>query len=315
MINLILTMLDAYNQYGDDLNFTKKDADIFIKKYNALEDINDCNERGYIVLWNNKYLTNEEFAKHLDLKYEDEKFWLVIDSFDDILTDKYKTEISYLDRDADDDREPSEYYDHQIDNYYWHTYTEETLKKIIEYCIDQGIEIENDDDNDDDDDNYELMTAENTYLKTDKNNHLDIYFKYKNGNETKLVKLIDNDEFDDLKTELNIAVGKAQDDADYSEVYDEIKEKFEKGIGTFEYKTVGDSEKIYIKLNITFKQVEEWFEENYGEYNFDEGGFGSLSYVLKEMEYFDFKKPYYDHINGSIDDDLLNEFTRDRLSF
>lgn len=311
MINLILTMLDAHDQYGNDLNFTKKDTDNFIKKYNVLDNLEqiDCNERGHIVLWKNKYLTNEQLAKHLDLKYEDEKFWLVIDSFDDILSDKYETEIAYLDIDGDIDREPSSYADHRIDTYYWSTYTEETLKKIIEYCIDQGIEIENDDDD------YELMTTENTYLKTEKNGKQDIYFKYKNGNEIKLVTLIDNDEFDELNHALNIAIDEAQDDADYSDAYDEIKENFEKGIGAFEYKTVGDSQKIYIKLNITFKQIEEWFEECYGEFNFDEGGFGSLLYVLKEMEYFDFKKPYYDHISGSIDDDLLNEFTRNRLDW
>lgn len=317
MYDLILSMIKANSEYENELNFTKSDIENFMNKYNFKNEIKESNELGWIVLWNNKYITNEEFAKLMDVEYNEDNFWLVINSFDDILSSKYETEIKVLDQD-DDWWNSSDYYENNdIDSYYWHRYTEDTLKEIIEFCVNQGIEIENEDGDD------ELMTNENTYLIPDKKGKQNIYFKYENGDEVELSSLLDEDGLDELKTALNNAICEAQDYADRDDVETKIIKEFESSIGFFkreyvkkkDYKGVEkEVEKISIRLdNLDFSNVESFLQDEYDEYDFETSNYGDLLHILKEMEYFEFDTPDYNNVYGDIDNDMLNEITVDKL--
>jgi len=320
MYDLILSMIKANEDYENELNFTKSDIVNFMKKYNFKSEIEECNEIGWIILLRNKYITNEEFAKLMDVEYKEDKFWLVIDSFDNILSDKYETEIKILNQNDDNEWwDVCNYYEvSDIESYYWSIYTEDTLKNIIKYCIDNGIEIENEDGKD------ELMTDENTYLKQDKKGINDIYFKYENGEEVNLSSLLDDDEFEELKTILNSSICEAQDDADKSEIYNDIMKEFESSIGVIKRDTIKqinykgeehDIDKIYINLDkLKLSDVESFLQDDYEEYDFESKNYGSLIHILKEMEYFEFRTPDYNNVYGSIDNDILNEYTLDRLN-
>lgn len=307
MIYLVLTMIVALEKEGGlFLNFSKNDIDRFIKNYKLLDNNPGCNERGMIILWQNKYITNEQFARFMDITYEDNKFWMVFDSFYHMLPSEYEFEVSILD--GEPDWEPSfysEYSIHDIKNYYWDDYTEKTLKEIIKFCIKKGFEIDD-----------ELMTEENTIFKDG-----DIYFKDKLLTEQ-------FDEFDDIKefvSPLAIAVGEAQDTADQDECYNKIKSSFEDGVGKFKYKSVpgknkeGENislQKVYLDLSdIDFNEISDWLKNEYDEYNFEDETYGSLYHILNEQEVFEFKKPYYDYLSGSIDKDVLNEYTQSRLEW
>ena len=305
--DLILTMIVSQKEYEGALNFTKIDIDRIIKKY-KFNDINniDCNELGWIILLENKYITNEMFAKKMDVEYIDGYFWTIIDDFSYILSEKhYETEISILNGDYDD-WQHSSWYDADI-SYNWDEYTEETLKEIMEFCFRKGIEIEQDEE-------YELMDKNNTFLKNGK-----LYFK-----DQELVELIDDDELSELKSSLNNSICEAQDSADQDAYYEAIKKEFINKIGPFERKTVKgidrktkkeiDVDKIYVRLDFDMAEVKAFLESDYSKYDFTSENYGSLVHVLREMEFFDIKEPYYPDY-GTIDKEYLNEITRDRLSW
>ena len=305
--DLILTMVVTHKEYGDALNFTKFDIDKIIKKY-KFDNINniECNELGWIVLLENKYITPEIFAKKMDVEYIDGHFWIIINDFSDILSEKhYKTEIDILNGDYDH-WQHSSWYDADV-SYNWYYYTEETLKAIMEFCFRNGIEIE-------DEEEYELMDKNNTILKNGK-----VYFKDK-----ELVDMIDDSEFSELKSALNGSLCDAQDSANQGEYYKAAKKEFINKIGPFERKNVkafdyktnkmADVEKLFVRLDFDMDEVKEFLEGDYNKYDFTSENYGSLKYVLKEMEFFDMKEPYYSNY-GDIDKEYLNEITRDRLSW
>ena len=106
----------------------------------------------------------------------------------------------------------------------------------------------------------ELMTKENTILKDG-----DIYF-----NDEKLVKFIDYDELEGLRDCLNDAICEAQEDADKGECYRKIRNAFENQIGEFKIKSKSvknykgeerNVEKLYIKFNNDFSEVEKFLKE------------------------------------------------------
>jgi len=302
IINLVLTMIDAHSDYGDVLNFTKFDIDNIIKKYN-IKDIS-CNELGWIILWENKYITDEKFCKHMNVEYINKHFYMIIDSFDDILDKEYITEIKALNWDDDWWNSGDYYYDSNV-SYHWNNYTEDTLKEIMSFCFRKKLEIEG-----------EEMNKSNTIFKNE-----DVYF-----NDQKLVDLIDDDDLDELKDVLNIAINDAQEDADRNNIYDKIKDAFEDKIGPFERKMVKvtdkktgvikNVEKIYVRLDFDMEDVKNFLKEEYNKYDFIEETYGDLIHVLKEMEFFDIKAPNYDYLgNGDIDDAYLNETTRERLNW
>ena len=305
IVNLVLSMIDEYNEYGDALNFTKSNIDKIVKKYNM--NYKQCNELGYIILLKNKYITYEQFCNYMDVEYIDGKVYLVIESFDDILSNKYEYEIEALDGDVDwGDRYYDNYWENDVKSY-WSDYTEETLKEIMAFCFKKGIEIED-----------ELMDENNTVLKNGK-----LYF-----NDQELDELIDDDELDELKSELNRAICEAQNSADRDHVYELIEKAFENKVGTFERRVKNvmkynydknikeqvDVEKIYIQLDFDLNEIETFLR--YNKYNFIDESYGNLMSILKEMEFFDFDAPDYRYNdNGWIDNNFLNEITVDRLGW
>lgn len=295
MLELILTMLAALEDYND-LNFTKTDIDNFIKKYNILDEKKDCNERGWILLWKNKYLSDNEFFKLMGIdEYKNGNYYLIFDNFDDILGSKYETEIDFLNGEVD--WNPSSWYKVDVETY-WRDYTENTLKEIAKYCIDKGLEIDD-----------ELMTEENTKIIDGK-----LFF-----NNINLKDLIDEDDLEDLRSILNDAICEAQDNAEYSEAYNKIVNNFKNKIGDFERITVEEDgkkiEKIKIKINIDMFDIENALKDWYGDFDFEQANYGDLYQILREMEYFEFDVPDYNYIYASIDDDTLNEITVNKLQW
>jgi hypothetical protein len=286
MDNLILTMIVTYEKYGDAIGFNKDDIDNIIKRFNYLKNIR-CNETGYIVLWQNKYIDDDTFANYMDIKFIDDKMCLVVNNFSDVLSKKdYETEIIILN--GEDDPWETEYYDVDIDNYF-SDYSDDTLQAIIDYCIKNDLEIED-----------EAITTENTKIVEST-----IYFKDK-----ELLDYIDEDSLDDLKNKLNWAVVEAQADADRNEAYEKIKVYFEDKVGAYEWK----DNKLIIKLDVDIEDVKYFLNEGYGEYEFEQENYGNLKSILNEMEYFDIDTPDYNYIYGTIDNDILNEYTQNRLS-
>lgn len=287
MDDLILSMIVGYGKYGDILGFNKSDIDNFINKYNYLENIN-CNERGYILLWKNKYINNEQFGKYMEIEFKDDKIYLVTDDFSDILGKDYDTEISILN--GESDSYTGNIYDNDVSNY-WNDYDEDTIKSIYDYCIKNELEIEG-----------EVITKENTKIENG-----DIFF-----NDESLSNYIDDEDgLSELKDELNFAICEAQESADIDEIYQKVKNAFIDEVG--EYKWIGD--KLYIELDKNIiDEVEEHLVDTYGEFDFDTEDFGFMLPILKDMEKFDFRTPNYDHIYGTIDNDVLNELTINRLN-
>jgi hypothetical protein len=290
MLQLLLTMITAYEKYENQLDFTKSDINNFFKKYIKSDEDLECNERGYMVLFRNKYITNEQFQKYINIRYHDNTFWLEFDSFNDILPSEYEYESSILD--GTNDWHPSDFYEVDIESY-WDYYTEKTLENMIEFCVKNELEIDN-----------ELMTKNNTKIINN-----EIYF-----NDVRLIENID--QIEELREILNNAVCEAQDIAYQDEVYDQIKKNFEESIGNFKFVTVKldnkNIEKIHVEIN-NWDDIEQFLIDSYGEYDFEDEYYGYLFSILKEMDFFKFRKPNYDYIYGDIDKETLNEYTQDRL--
>jgi len=266
-VNLVLTMIDTYNNWGDELKFNKSDIDNLIKEHEILSK-GKWNERASIILWKDGYIDNERFAKLMYLEYEDKAFWMSFDSFDDMLGKDYEFEASFLD--GDYDWNYGNFYEVDVESYFYY-YTPETLQEIINYCDKKGCEI-------DDEEETIVMSKDNTKLI---DNQIII-----NGH----IKLVDVlDELDELKTCLNSAICEAQESADQDEIYTKVDRAFVEKIGEYKRKMhkVKDKEieKIYIKFD-DFTEVESHLKDTYGDYEFIEETYGDLYGILKDMEYF-----------------------------
>lgn len=310
MEDLILTMLVAYNKYGDKLNFTKSEIDNLIRKH-ILMNINniECNEYGYIVLLENGYITKEQFAKKMNVIYENDHYWLIIDSFKDLLSNKYEDEAKILD--GDDIDLNNNYYDNDIYYYYWDDFDEETLKSIIEYCSKNNLEV----DIETDDGEYKTIELKDNLILKDGDIYIDDK-EFDNLSEYRLRKLIDEDGLEDLKNDINICICDAQYSADESEFYNKIKNSVINKIGPYENIVVGknkngyDIYKIKIRLDFDMDEVKTFLYDN--EYNFEDSSYGSLEIILREMEFFDIDPINYD-VSGWIDDEYLNELIQKEL--
>lgn len=298
IVELVMAMIVAHDNFGNELQFKKEDVDNFIKEYKIAES-NDLNEYAQILLWRKGYMSNERFAHLMDLEIDDNEFWIVKDDFEDLLSKKYETEAEILDGNAE--WQHGEFYDVDVEPYF-KDYTTETLQDIIDHCDRHGYEIE------DEDGETILMTKENTKL---------IDKKIVINGSLKLVDILD--QLDELKTCLNSAICEAQESADQGEVYNKLKRAFEKEVGEFKWKEMleGDKKvnKLLVNPNIGWSDIQNELESWDDKYSFVEAKYGSLYHVLHEMEYFNFRVPDYDHIYGSIDDDTLNEYTQNRLSW
>lgn len=298
---LICLMIEAYEKYGDVLKFNKNDIDHLAKKYNAFKNIT-CNEAGWFLLYEEGYLSRDKLASLLDIEFIDDKWYLVVDDFDDILSDETMIEILK----GENDRYDWQIYDNNISDW-WRDYTEETLTEIINYCDKNGLEVEIDD---------EIVLLSNDNLKLIKG---DIYI----NEDEKLVDYINDDSLEDLKDILNNAICESQFFANEAAAYKAVKDEVEDEIGTYEHKDTGKKDKnghiiykYYFDLNINFDEIKEWLIEGYGEFEFDDQNYGGLKYILNEMDYFsEAKAPNWDYIYGSIDDETLNEVTQDRLQW
>lgn len=295
---LLLQMLEAYDNFGNEIGFTEEELKNLISKYLDVKKLK-CNERGYILLWLNKYLSDELFAKYMGIKYEDSKFWMVVSDFSDIIEERVG-EILNGEYDWDYDFH-NEYTASDIETYYWDDYNEETLKDIIKWCVTHEIELDD-----------VLMTEDNTILK-DK----DIYF-----NNKLLRKYLKEDDLDELIIILTNSVGEAYFHSEFDYIYKKLKNEFIDKIGNYKWKTIINSrgkqeDRLYIDLsNYDFNDIEYKLKEQYGEYEFEEGSYGSLYYILKEFEYFDnFREPDYRYLSVSMNDEILNSITSDRLNF
>jgi hypothetical protein len=298
-------MLVAYEDYGDELGFTKDDIDNLIKEHKILNNI-DCNERGWIILWKNKYISNETFAKHMDLEYDavppftaKKNFWIIADDFEDLLSRKYEFEAKILD--GDYDWNYGDFYDVDVDQHF-SDYDQKTLEAIIEYCDKKGFEIENDDEE------SILMTKENMKIV---DNQIII------NDNIKLVDVLD--QLDDLDQILNNAICEAQESADQDEVYKKIEQSFIDEVGEYTrkiFKINGQEiEKLLVRFDGDWFDIENELKDTYGDYEFQQENYGNLRSILSENDKFNFRTPDYNYIYGSIDDVTLNEYTQNRLNW
>ena len=313
MIDLILKMIVAFEEFKTELNFTENDIDNIVKKYKLFEGDNskyDINERAFIILLKKGYITKDQFAKHMDIEFDNDSkedpiydsFHIIVDSFDDVLSDNHDTESKLLDNNFEDSNYGN-FYHVDVDQY-WSDYTEETLKMIMNYCIDNKLEIEVEDE-------MIVMTPENTTLEKG-----DIYFK-SGEYHTKLYKLINHEEgLEDLRQELNDAICEADTDANISKCYKMSKDKFNDNVGEFEWKTIaiGDKtkEKLYIYIHESLIDIEKFLIDTYGKYEFNQEDYGNIPGILKDgMEIYDYYPIDFNYVY--IDDKVLNDYTQDKL--
>lgn len=300
MIILLLKILEGYNEYGEEIGFTKSEIDKLFKKYFKPDKEIKCNERGLILLWDENYISNEIFADNMDAEYEDGKFWLVFGGFYDIIDD-FPASILDSTYDWDYGSYSDSYSIDDIKTYYWDEYDEKTLQEIINYCVKNEIELDD-----------TIMTNENTIIEDG-----DIYF-----NDELFTDYLEEDELDDFVFILKAALSDAYNSAEMDAAYKATKEQFIKDIGNYKWKTVKNqkgetSEKLYIDVsNVDFNELESNLKDFYGAYEFEDERYGDLYYMLRdELDYFKFRAPDYNYLYVDIDKETLNEYTRDRLQY
>jgi len=322
IVNIIISMIYFYEEEGVKMKYTLDDINRFIKKYKIDWNKEHYNELGTIILYQNKYISIEKFAKDMDLGLENNKLYLVVSSFSDLLnTNDYEQKQAAEILDGEYDWEFGNTYESDIP---WSDYDIETLKEIINFCVTKKLSI-----NDDENDCQTFITIKNTKIIKG-----DIWVKTKFGNK-QLSEFIDSDELDDLKSELNIAHCEAQEDADQDEIYQKLKRSAESKFGAWEHKSKTIKRYDEKTKNLKTEEVYElWFDDifdwdqmktelisqykNNGIIDFTASeNYGN--WISYSREYrddgFDIDIPDYNYIYGSIDDDVLNDRTRERLQF
>jgi len=327
MTNLILNTLYYFNENNDN-RFTLDEIKDLIEKYNIIED-NEYNTLGAILLKEIGLVTNEEIAKTLGLRYElddisnDGKyaFFLHIDEFDDILSEKYETDIKILSPESDIWDNYDGYFDDSL--YYLDDLTDDTLNKIIDKLIEKNYTFE-DENGDDIEITKDNIKIEKNYLHIfDGSDWIEL-----NAEELK-------DRFDDLFHVIGNGISDAQRNADESYLYDKVKRNFEDGIGTFkfvttkrtkyknvdgEYKNVDvEIEEIRIRLDkFDLNRIKDILMSEGGNYGNDIKDFEETCEdylnIGNENDFFEIKSPDFDRdYSGSIDRKYLNELVVDRL--
>ncbi len=321
---LLISMIVKYDDYGDKIGYTKVDLDALIEEYGLLKPIdikynyNNFNELGAIILHENGYISNEVFAEQMGIEYGDDKFYIVTDSFEDLLSDDLEYEASWLDGKGWENWDPSFYSDYDID---FSDFTKGTLEKIIEYCEEQDCFIE--------DEEEIRITKENTKIVEFKSWNDNIKYKVIINDDIDISDHIDDDGMEELKQNIQFGISDAYDSAQQDEVYSEIKSNFEDKIGTWKFKTITDKngkqeERIHIYFNAEFSDIKSELKEEYSYYadvhgngsvgyNYTESNYGDLFSILHEYEYLDMDKPNYQYIDGYPDSKLIDLSVSERF--
>lgn len=308
MEQLLISMVELYDNYGDKIGYTKKELDKLIKHYQLIEK-GSWNELGTIVLYNNDYISKDRFCKDLDLVYKDKDFWMVFDSFEYILPLSYNFEAKILDGKIWEDWEPSSFYDYDFEI---SDFNDNTLKEIVNFCIRHNCTIDTEEKEDIE------ITKKNTIISDG-----EIYI----GKE-KLNDHIDDDGMEDLKQQIQFAIAEAYDVAESNEVYNVCKRNFEEGYGEFKWisKKIKNKdgkdisvEKLLVKLDVDLSEVESKLKDIYEyegiiEYSDSQHHFGNMYHVLNELDLISMDKPNYNYLNAYPDDEQLNYSVVERLS-
>lgn len=307
-----------YDRFSKDSKFTKEEIINIAKQYDIVEQ-KSYSVLGAIILYEWKLIDENVLADRLDLKYEEGKYWLYIDSFDEILDKhKYKNEINILDQ--DNDRYDSNWYDIDIN---WSMISTDTLSDIKKYIIDNigSAEIE-DEDIVFDEENIKIENDKLYLILNDDNIEIDDSF------------MTDYVEFADLYRDLQWSFIDAQQVADEDEMEQKIINSFEDEIGFF---TREMKEKQYYdsKLNKMVNKDVEFIKIRLDKFDIKFLKDELINYTInkymiqgetdtymgdrfkeigRELDLFEFRTPDYNYIYGSIDKEYLNDDIINRLN-
>ena len=300
IVQLLISMIVAYEEYGDSISYTKEELDNFIDDYELLKQ--DWNELGSLVLYDYKYISEQKFADVMDLEVEDGDFWMVFDDFEDVLPNDFEFEAKVLDGRIWEDWNGSGYYDYDID---LSDFSEETLKVIVNYCDKNGCEI-------DTEDGELLLTKDNMIIKNG-----NIYVGDENLDEH-----MKDDGMDELKNEIQFGIADAYDGAEVDDVYDVVKSEFEDVYGKYKWKNVKNNdkevEKLWIKMDKDLTEIRSSLDDYYNcngkvDYSTDNEAFGNMFIVLQELEFFEMRKPNYDYLNSYPETKTIDEKVREQI--
>jgi hypothetical protein len=317
MTDLIINMMYYYDRFSNNSKFSKEEIINLINEYDIV-DQKSYSVLGAIILYEWKLIDENVLADRLDLKYEEGKYWLYIDSFDEILDkSKYSIEINILEQ--DNDRYGSSWYDIDID---WDMISTDTLSYIKNHIINNigSAEIEDED---------IVFNEENIKIENDK-----LYLILNDDNiEIDDSFMKDYVEFSDLYRDLQWSFIDAQQVADEDEMEKEIINSFENEIGFFtremkekkyydsklDKQVTKDVEFIKIRLdNLNMKSLkDELISYTINKYMIqgetDTYMGDRFKEIGRELDMFDFHTPDYNYVYGSIDKEYLNDDIINRL--
>ena len=282
ILNLILAMIRSLDYHdSSELNFSKDDIDYFINKDNLLDKL-DCDDKGIIILWQNNYIDNNIFSKEMGTYYEDGIFYLVYNNFEELLVNN-ETEAKIMDDDIYLFENEYTYENIIID--YWYMFNIDTLNHIINFCVENKLKIKE-----------EFITHQNTKIINN-----DIYFKDK-----PLKKYLNK--LSKLENLLLMIINDSISIAYYDAAYKKIKNMIEDNIGTFKWKRIYNNkdESLLVNVNITWYEVLKYLDEYSDDFDFESSNYGSLTHILKDMNYFDIGNVNYDNLYINLDKVELN---------
>ena len=282
ILNLILAMIRSLDYHdSSELNFSKDDIDYFINKDNLLDKL-DCDDKGIIILWQNNYIDNNIFSKEMGTYYEDGIFYLVYNNFEELLVNN-ETEAKIMDDDIYLFENEYTYENIIID--YWYMFNIDTLNHIINFCVENKLKIKE-----------EFITHQNTKIINN-----DIYFKDK-----PLKKYLNK--LSKLENTLLMVFNDSIAIAYYDAAYKKIKNMIEDNIGTFKWKRIYNNkdESLLVNVNITWYEVLKYLDEYSDDFDFESSNYGSLTHILKDMNYFDIGNVNYDNLYINLDKVELN---------
>lgn len=304
IVQLLISMIIEYDNYGDSIGYNKSELEGLIQEYQLFQK-GEWNELGSIILYELGYISKDRFCEELDLELDDGDFWMIFDNFEDVLPKDFEFEANVLDGSVFEDWQYSDYYDYDFSI---SDFNDNVLKEIVDYCIKNECSIELDDD--------EIIIDEhNIKIKDSK-----IFI----GSED-LDEHIDDDGMEELKREIQFGISDAHDQAEQDAFYDKIKDNFVSGVGEYKYKNVDvivnnkkkSVEKLLVKVD-NFDTIKSELEEVYTyndkiTYSSENYHYGSMYQVLNELGLIEMDKPNYDYLYSSPDKDTINDCVINRL--